>query len=206
MRKHEHFALVFVITVFILLGLAFCEALFAQEYLTFSPEIRPISVEFRQLSYKELRSREICDMAKAEGFSDADCTLMIAHLYKECGSMSETCNWKAGSQSNDYGYAIGIAQWHVCWQYPDWAIKNGYCWRTNTGGMGHGISNAEKMREHFFRDFPEMTDWRGQARKYIAQMKTCDTVKVCVLRWNARRYEYLSEVVALKPVAQNLLN
>lgn len=179
----------------------------AQEYLTFAPKVHAINVQFEVLSYKEIRSREICTMAKEAGFSDKDCTLMIAHLYQENGSMSEDGGWKKGDKSNDYGYAIGIAQWHVCWRHTEWAIKNGYCWKTKGGGMAHGISNAAKMREHYFKDFPDMLDWRNQAARYIREMKDCTAQKslyACVDGWNSNP-QYMTFVYGKLSTARSLL-
>jgi len=83
--------------------------------LTFNPDVSKIEVFERftpPASYKETRSKEICEMAKEQGFTDKDCEMMIAHLLSECGSMTEYCGWTEGSYASDAGLAFGIAQWH----------------------------------------------------------------------------------------------
>ena len=207
MRNRDHAALIGLTIFGIWMVLIWATNAYAQENLTFFAIVPEVSTDitFEVLSYKELRSREICAMAKAEGFSDKDCILMIAHLYTENGSMSEDGGWKKGSSSNDYGYAIGIAQWHVCWRHPDWSIKHGYCWRTEGGGMAHGISNASKMREHYFQDFPEMKDWRNQAARYIGELKNSGKpLKKTIDDWNSHP-DYMSRVNSKVSVARSLL-
>lgn len=179
----------------------------AEEPLKFGDKLEvPALPKIEVLDYKELRSREICSMAKAEGLNN--CELMIAHLVSECGSMDEYCSWQKGSTKSDYGYAIGIAQWHVCWRHFDWANKHGYCWKDKDGRMHHGISNAPKMRDHFFNDFPEMRDWRFQAKRYIGEIRSCmdefRTLDFCIDTWNSDP-SYMKRVYSKLHVAQSLL-
>ena len=172
--------------------------------------------DFSPSDYKATRAKEICEMAKEYGLQE-HCNMLIAHLYHECNAMTETCSWTPGSSRNDYGYAIGMAQWHVCWREYEWAHKkrpglpNGYCWKTKTG-MAHDIKNAEKMRAEFFRDFPEMLDWRFQARRYLHEISekakpkiTAYSVRRAIDSWNSNP-AYMSMVTASLPKAKQLLS
>jgi hypothetical protein len=145
--------------------------------------------------YIVIRSREICDMASSyrtgKGDTLADhCDLLIGHLLKECSSMSETCDWHPTGprrNTNDKGWAIGLAQWHLVWQYPDWLKQNGFAYRPGD------YAYTARVREKFFADHPELKDWRGQVRKYLADIQakiaghaeTRKAVLAAIDSWNA---------------------
>lgn len=175
----------------------------AKEELRFDPHVQSISFDFthEELSYKQLRAREICAMAKEQGFSDNDCIIMIAHLQTECGSMDEYCGWTEGSYRSDAGLAFGIAQWHLCYREADWMRKNKF-------GCPHGNpKKAAKIRDKFFADNPDMKDWRKQAERYIREMKTCTAnkkLRQCIDNWNAHP-DYMKRVNAKVAMAKSLL-
>jgi hypothetical protein len=141
-------------------------------------------------------------MAIKEGFTRENCDLMIAHLYHECGSMTEDCGWVAGSMRSDAGLAIGIAQWHLCFREAPWM-------RLNKFRCPHGNpKKAAPIREKFFKDFPEMLDWRYQAKRYLNEIKNCTNkkkLKTCIDSWNASP-AYMSYVIGKVPMAKRLLN
>lgn len=175
----------------------------AKEELRFEPKVQIISFDFtsESISYKELRSREICEMAKAEGFTDKDCVTMIAHLLTECGSMDEYCGWTPGSMRSDAGLAFGIAQWHLCYREVEFLRKHKF-------GCPHGNPRkAEKIRNTFFTENPDMKDWRKQAERYIREMKTCTETKKlrqCIDNWNAHP-SYMKRVDSKVSMAKQFL-
>ena len=140
-------------------------------------------------------------MAKEAGFSQNDCTLMIAHQQSECGSMDEFCGWTEGSYRSDAGLAIGLFQFHLCYRYSGWMEENHF-------GCPHGNPRkAAKIRDKFFQDFPEMKTWRGQVTKYLSEMKVCTekkTLKQCIRRWNAHP-DYMTRVYGKMTLARSLL-
>lgn len=176
----------------------------AKEELRFDPQVQSIAFDFtpEELSYKQLRAREICSMAKESGFSDKDCIMMIAHLQTECGSMDEYCGWIEGSYRSDAGLAFGIAQWHLCYREAGWMKENKF-------GCPHGNPRkAGVIRDKFFSDHPDMRDWRKQAERYIREMQACTETKrlrQCVDSWNANP-AYMSRVDSKVPLAKQLLS
>jgi hypothetical protein len=140
--------------------------------------------------------------------------LLIAHLLRECGSMSEFCDWMPGKATNDHGFAFGIAQWHICYREYDWAHAprpdrpNGYCWKVN-GKMQYRFADAPRMRDEYFASHPEMTDWRGQAKRYLAEIRDnlprYGSVDAVIDSWNAGD-SYMANVYAKKDDARKLLD
>lgn len=173
-------------------------------HLTFAPETPEVEIVIQPLSYKQLRSREICDMSTEYGLHDF-CPLLIAHLTTECGSMDEYCGWTPGSYRSDAGLAIGIAQFHLCYRYTDWMKENHF-------GCPHGNpKKAGPIRDKFFQDFPEMKDWRGQARKYLGEIQakagsnpTEWSVRRAIDTWNAAP-DYMARIDANLHKAATLL-
>lgn len=100
-------------------------------------------------------------MAKAQGLGQF-CPLLEAQLMKECGTLDAYCHWHAGSPQSDHGWAIGMAQWHLCYQYPDWLTAHGFrCY--------HG--DISKIRDLFYVENPQMRDWRYQVSKYLGDIR-----------------------------------
>ncbi len=201
----------------LVVGLLYWPVYWARQSLGFSPQAHARSIDdylsfnlrgpFPSISipletdYKKLRAREICQMATDTGIGDY-CHEMIAHLLRECGSMTEYCDWSPGKSSNDHGWAIGLAQWHIWYRYRDWAVRNHFAYT-------YTPAKVAAMREQFFHDFPEMNDWRGQARKYIAEMAGCTgdghTIWHCIDTWNANP-AYLSQVKGQLANAKSILS
>jgi len=77
--------------------------------------------DLEPLSYKHIRAREICSMARSKGFSGKDCPLLIAHLYTENGAFSE-------DRDGDNGCSLGMIQWNFCvhegMKARQWVKKN----------------------------------------------------------------------------------
>ena len=188
-------------TAIVLPVMALRHVVSAREELSFNPTVTVERLDMTQLSYKELRSREICEMAKAEGFTDKNCVMMIAHLTTECGSMDEYCGWTAGSYRSDAGLAFGLAQWHLCYREAPWMKENKF-------GCPHGSpKKAGKIRDKFFQDHPDMKDWREQAKRYIREMKSCTerkTLRQCIDSWNAHP-DYMKRVDSKVSMAKQLL-
>lgn len=183
-------------------GIYQVEAHSVDDYLSFHLQVpKNFSVSLEQQDYKHTRAQEICRMATDSGIGQY-CHELIAHLSRECGSMTEYCDWTLGKASNDHGWAIGLAQWHIWYRYHDWAVQNHFTYT-------YKPAKVAAMRDKFFQDFPEMRDWRGQARKYIAEMAGCTSdgysIWHCIDTWNANP-AYLSQVRGQLKLASKLLS
>lgn len=180
----------------------------ARELYSFNPKVTISSLPFEQLSYKELRSREICEMARAEGFTDNNCVTMISHLITECGSMTEFCDWEIGSSRSDNGWAFGIAQWHLCYREWDWLYSKGWAYYATDGSKQcRWKTPVTKMRDAYFSEHPDMMDWRGQAKRYIREMDGCtrtELLRFCIDKWNAHP-DYMKRVDSKVSMAKALL-
>ena len=117
--------------------------------------------------------------------------------------MSEYCDWQPGKLSNDSGWAWGMAQWHFFYRYRGWMHQNGFTYRPNDPWY------AEKVRAKFVQDFPEMTDWRFQLRKYLSEIQektgSLGSVKAAIDSWNADP-AYMSRVSSNVSKAKELLS
>jgi len=80
--------------------------------------------------------------------------------------------------------------------------------RENHFGCPHGNpAKAAPIRDKFFKDFPEMKDWRKQAERYIREMKDCTVSKKlrqCIDNWNASP-DYMTRVKSKVALAKTLL-
>lgn len=130
---------------------------------------------------------------------------LIAHLLRECGSVTEYCDWSEGKESNDNGWAVGIAQWHL-WYREQEFVKSQGCWYKNPRVWSCDIP---KLRAAYFKAHPEMTDWRHQAHRYLGDMKVAlerkGTITGALRTWNSGA-TYISDVTAKKPMARQLLS
>lgn len=200
-NSFKRMQIVIMSTLIVTSVLALRSIVSAKEEYRFHPKVSIERLDMTQLSYKELRSREICEMAKTEGFTDKNCVMMIAHLQTECGSMDEYCGWTKGSYRSDAGLAFGIAQWHLCYREAEWMKENKF-------GCPHGNpKKAGVIRDKFFADHPDMKDWRKQAERYIREMKSCTATKQlrqCIDNWNAHP-SYMKRVDSKVSMAKELL-
>lgn len=117
-------------------------------------------------------------------------TLLIAHLLRECGAMTEFCNWTKGKKSNDKGWAFGIAQWHLCYREWDWLYSKGWAYYDKNGvKQCRWNADINKIRETYFAEHPEMTDWRKQAQRYLTEIRDniprYGSVDAVVDSWNS---------------------
>jgi hypothetical protein len=148
-------------------------------------------------------------MAKDYGLYDHR-VLLIAHLLRECGSMTEFCDWKPGKATNDDGWAFGIAQWHLCYREWDWLYSKGWAYY-DSAGVKQCRWNVDitKVRDAYFSEHPEMTDWRKQAERYLREISggitRYGTVTAVVDSWNSNP-AYMKHVYAQKPLAHSLLS
>lgn len=137
-------------------------------------------------------------MSKDYGLYDHR-TLLIAHLLRECGSMTEFCGWSPGKASNDHGWAFGIAQWHLAYREAPWLKSRGFTTR----------SNISKVREAYFADHPDMKDWRNQAKRYLREIQAATerlgSVEAAVDSWNANP-SYMTHVRQNVAQAKQLLS
>jgi hypothetical protein len=80
--------------------------------------------------------------------------------------------------------------------------------KENKFGCPHGNpKKAAIIRDKFFKDHPEMKDWRGQVKKYLGEMRECTekrTLSSCIDSWNAHP-AYMSRVYSKVAVAKSLL-
>jgi hypothetical protein len=155
-----------------------------------------------------VRAKEIAALAEKNGLKDSK-ELMVAHLLRECGSMTEECGWKPGKKSNDGGWAIGIAQWHLCYREWDWLYTKGWAYYDSRGiKQCRWNVDIKKVRAEFFKDRPEMKTWQTQKERYITEIRDCKakgkTVTACIDSWNANP-AYMSHVRAQLPNARKLL-
>jgi hypothetical protein len=107
--------------------------------------------------------------------------LLLAHLYTECGSLSETCDYKEGQSRNDYGYGIGMAQWNIHIRFAKWMKQRGFYYRPSNGAY------TTTVRNEFLKDHPHMATWQGQTRAYLDEMKACNEknpIENCIRKWN----------------------
>ena len=156
--------------------------------------------------YKTIRLWEITHLMPEYGLgaTDAERDLLLAHLLRECGSLSEECGWEPGSDSNDSGWAIGMAQWHLWYRENDLARAQG-CRYTSPRVWQCDIP---KLRAAFFSAHPEMKDWRGQVARYLTEIRDCTkdrSLVSCIDSWNAHP-AYMSQVRAQIPEARRLLS
>lgn len=138
-----------------------------------------------EVSYRKLRLWETTKMFEEAGipitldmgkdFAGQSYTLrdfLLAHLLRECGQLSEYCGWTKGKESNDGGWAIGMAQWHLCYREWDWLKENGWAYYDSTGRKQCRWNiDIEKVRNKFFAEHPEMKEWRNQVKRYIREIK-----------------------------------
>ena len=130
--------------------------------------------------------------------------LLIAHLFKECPAMTHDCAYRQGESRNDYGLAIGMAQWHMWYRYNDWMRDNGFQYTHNSGRVA-------QIRDQFYKDHPDMKDWRHQTRKYLKEMSdrlvTQGNIDSAIMSWNPNAgYPYLVAVHNQVPIVQSNLN
>lgn len=142
--------------------------------------------------YKTLRMREWAGIIEDEYPSLAPYKItLLAHLAQECGALSEDCGWIVGSPKSDYGWAIGIAQWHIPHRYPDWMKKRGIKYTREPKAVA-------AMRELFYADHPEMLNHFNQLRKYLGEMQSCydkrKDIPTCIRRWNPGDAGYYDNV------------
>lgn len=188
----------------------------AQEFtdgrLTFGVEVPDtlritLPTQKSQKEYKTIRLWEITHMMPEYGLgsTDAERDLLLAHLLRECGSLSEECGWEPGSATNDNGWAIGTAQWHLWYRENDLARSQG-CWYKNPRVWKCDIP---KLRAAFFKAHPEMLDWRGQVKRYLSEIRDnldrYGSVPAVIDSWNAHP-SYMSQVRAQIPEARRLLS
>src|SRR5207248_436034 len=64
-----------------------------------------------------------------------------------------------------------------------------------------------KLRDAWFTSHPELRDWRGQAKRYLTEMRDCTkgkTLDACIDDWNSHA-GYLDAVKALVSQTKTLL-
>lgn len=158
--------------------------------------------------YKTARAQEIATMAKDYGLYEHR-VLLIAHLLRECGSMTEFCDWTRGKASNDGGWAFGIAQWHLCYREWDWLHSKGWAYYDNAGRKQCRWNvDISKVRDLYFAEHPEMTDWRKQATRYLTEIKDLvdrgHSMASAIDTWNSNP-AYMKHVYAQQQLAASLL-
>ena len=133
--------------------------------------------------------------------------LLLAHIYTECPTLTFDCAWNPDSRvtTSDWGWSVGLGQWHMRYRYTDWLKKNGYTYKP-----GHK-AYIQEVREKFFQDHPKMKDWTHQAHKYIAEasggIKKHGSIEMFIRRhnWNAG-LPYLQKVQNNVYRVRNILN
>lgn len=118
-------------------------------------------------------------------------TTLLAHLYQECNAMTFDCAWKVGSAKSDYGWSIGIAQWHIPHRYSAWMKEKGFVYKRDPDYVA-------SVRTAFFEDHPDMRDHFGQIHKYLNEQSDClrdkKDIPHCIRLWNWNDKEYYSNV------------
>jgi len=127
---------------------------------------------------------------------------LIAHLFTECNSMSEYCDWQPCKNTNDRGWAIGMSQIHLKYRESEWLKKYGWNhWNWNA-------CTIETVRHQFFEDHPEMKTWRGQVNRYLTEMQgllSDYSIDEAIRSWNRGDVLYLSKVKSNIPTVLDLL-
>jgi hypothetical protein len=183
-----------------------------KEALKFQPKIKPISSKAKPKAssdYKAVRAKELKAMAKEYGL-EQHAELLVAHLLRECGSMTEFCDWKPGKKSNDNGWAFGVAQWHLCYREWDWLKANDWAYYDAAGRKQCRWNiDITKVRAKYFKEHPAMTTWQGQAKRYLTEMRDNvpkkGSVTAVIDSWNANP-AYMGHVRAQLPNARFLLS
>jgi hypothetical protein len=117
--------------------------------------------------------------------------MFVAHLLTECNSLTEYCGYIDGvSTSNDYGWSVGIPQYHFCYSFASWLKEKGF-------RCGQRVL---EVRKAFWEEFkPEWKEWRAQISYYIKDMEgrlmKYGSAKSAIDSWNAHP-DYVARVLS----------